>query len=94
MSVLPCCFSLRVLERTPIDGDAENAEIRLLEACIPLLIQGKYSYNKRQPQPERFRKEAVSVFLQTEIALFSSLSSIIKLARTPDKEQLLTASKL
>ena len=27
-------------ERTPIDDDAEKAEIRPLEACIPLSIQG------------------------------------------------------
>ena len=32
---------MRCTERTPIDDDAENAEIRPLEACIPLSIQGK-----------------------------------------------------
>jgi len=29
---------MRGTERTPIDDDAENAEIRPLEACIPLSI--------------------------------------------------------
>ena len=32
---------MRRTERTPIDDDAENAEIRPLEACIPLSIQGR-----------------------------------------------------
>ena len=34
----PAVLLFAPCERTPIDDDAENAEIRLLEACIPLSI--------------------------------------------------------